>query len=663
MRAQLQKLTLIGLFLLFNFLILGQNHEMTWGMIPRSDLVMTTYPADSSAEAVVLADEGQIRIVAATGSQRTKYYLDRHRRIKLLKRQSFDNYGQVKLFFVHSDDRERIEELKAQTILPNGRKYEVSKKDIFKTKENEFLSSLSFALPNLEEGAIVEIEYQLISTDVIEPRPWFFQEGIPVRYSQFSIKNESRVSYVTLFNGGDYYPDKETAGKITTYRNGETRIVYGPEFIVMENAPALEKEEFITTLEDYRAKVRLQGESYYTQDGQRHQLFTTWEKSAKSLLDHPQFGHQFRKKRNFKKVLEELEGFLNQGMSQEMMMKTIFSFVNRQLTFNGKKSFWVQDNLNKVFTQKQGNAGEINLMCLALLKAHGLDAFPILTSTRDHGKMYRHYPLIDQFNYVLVGVKMGEKIVLLDATDPLLTVNMPSLNALNKLGWVVDLEHLSWIDIKVPMCRDIYGSELSIDEEGNVVGKMRAIFNSYTSLSERRHYAADTSGSYWKDRMDEFTSDLRLGSVKVEDFGEASSKFMNEMLFHAPNGAMASGDFLYISPIYYSNYKENPFQLEQRDYPIDFPYPFEERYVVSLVIPEGYAVEELPASTSFELPNKAGKFEYKASKVTGKIQIMLTVLLYQTTFEPDQYENLKTLFDQLISKRSEQIVLKKISDK
>ena len=663
MRAQLQKLTLTGLFLLFNFLILGQHHEMTWGMIPRSDLAMTTYAADSSAEAVVLGDEGQIRIVAATGSQRTKYYLDRHRRIKLLKRQSFDNYGQVKLFFVHSDDRERIEELKAQTILPNGRKYEVSKKDIFKNKENEFLSSLSFAFPNLEEGAIVEIEYQLISTDVIEPRPWYFQEGIPVRYSQFRIKNESRVSYVTLFNGGDYYPERENVGKVTTFRNGETQIIYGPEVIAMENAPALKEEEYITTLEDYRAKVRLQGESYFTQDGQRHQLFTTWEKSAKSLLDHPQFGHQFRKKRNFKKILEAIEGRITPDMKPEVIMKTIFSFINQRVSYNGKKSFWVQDNLNKTFAQKQGNVGEINLMCLALLKAYDLDAFPILTSTRDHGKMYRHYPLIDQFNYVLVGVKLDEKIVLLDATDPLLTVNMPSPNALNKLGWVVDLEHLSWIDINVPMCRDIYGSELTIDEKGNVVGKMRAIFNSYTSLSERRRHAADPSGSYWKNRMDDFASDLQLGPVKVEDFGEASSKFMNEMLFQVPNGAMASGDFLYISPIYYSNFKENPFQVEQRDYPIDFPYPFEERYVVSLVIPDGYAVEELPASTSFNLPNNAGKFEYKSSEVTGKIQVMLTVLLYETTFAPDQYESLKTLFDQLVSKRSEQIVLKKISDK
>lgn len=99
MRAPSQKLNLTGLFLLFNFFILGQHHEMTWGMIPRSDLSMQIYPPDSSAEAVVLADEGQIRIIAATGSQRTRYYLDRHRRIKLLKRQSFDDYGQGEALF------------------------------------------------------------------------------------------------------------------------------------------------------------------------------------------------------------------------------------------------------------------------------------------------------------------------------------------------------------------------------------------------------------------------------------------------------------------------------------------------------------------------------------------------------------------------------------
>lgn len=663
MRALIQKLPLLGLILLFTFPLLGQTLDMTWGNIPRPDLSMTVYPADSSAEAVVLADVGQIRIIAATGNQRTRYFLDRHRRIKLLKRPSFDNYGRMKIFFVHDDDRERIEELKAQTILPNGRKYQVLAKDIFRTKENEFVSSLSFAFPNLEEGAILEVEYQLISTDVIEPRPWFFQEGIPVRHSQFKIENESRVSYVTLFNGGEYYPERESVGKVTTYRNGETRIVYGPEFIVMENAPALKEEEYITTLEDYRAKVRLQGESYYTQDGRREQLFTTWEKSARSLLDHPQFGHQFRKKKNFKKVLEELEPFISQEMEPEMIMKTIFFFVNRQLTYNGNKSFWVGDNLNKVFTQKQGNAGEINLLCLALLKTFGLDAFPILTSTRDHGKMYQHYPLIDQFNYVLVGVKMGEKIVLLDATDPLLTVNMPRPNALNKLGWAVDLEHLSWIDINVPMCRDIYGSELRIDEEGNVMGKMRAIFNSYTSLSERQLHHSDPSGSYWKNRMGMFTSDILLKSVNVQDYGESSSKFMNEILFEVPNGAMKAGDYLYLSPIYYSTFEQNPFQLKQRDYPIDFPYPFEERYVVSLIVPEGYEVEEIPESTSFLLPNGAGKFEYKASHLSGKIQLMLSVILSETTFSPDQYDDLKMLFDQLVTKRSEQIVLKKISDK
>jgi len=663
MRALTQKLILTGLFLIYSYLLFGQWNQMDWADVPAEDLSMTVYPMDSSAKAVVLADCGRIRMIAGIGDNRTQYFLERHRRVKLLKRQAFDEYGRMKLFFVHRDDRERIEEFQAQTILPNGKVYRVAAKDIFKTKENEWLSSMSFAFPNLEEGAIVEFKYQLASADVIEPRPWYFQEEIPVRFSSLVIKNSSRISYVSLFNGGEHYPEKEEQGTVTIYRNGETSLHYGPELIMMKNAPALTKEEFITTLEDYRAKIRLQGEYYFTRGGHKENLFTSWEKSAQSLLNHPQFGQQFLKKRHFKKLSDEVNPLLSPEMGPEEIMETIYEFVQQNVAFDGKKSFWVQENLNKAFVQKKGNAGEVNLMCLALLKANELEAFPILTSTRDHGKMYRHYPLIDQFNYLIVGVKIGEKVILLDATDPMQTINMPSPMALNKYGWVVDKEHLSWIDIKVPLCRDIYGSELKIDQDGNIEGKMRAMFNSYTALVERKLHRDDATGEYWKRRMEDFATDVELESVEAKDVGGKSGKFMNDILFSVPNGAMAAGDYLYVSPIYYSNFLENPFQLKQREYPVDFPYPFEERYVVSVLVPDGYQVEELPESSESNLPNNAGKFEYKTSHLDNKVQVMLTLTLNETTFAPESYEGLKSLFEQMISRRSEQIVLKKISDK
>ena len=663
MRALSQKLTVTGLFLIYSYLLFGQWNQMDWADIPPEDLSMTVYPMDSSAKAVVLADCGRIRMIAGMGDNRTQYFLERHRRVKLLKRQSFDKYGRMKLFFVHRDDRESIDEFEAQTILPNGKVYRVAAKDVFKTKENEWLSSLSFAFPNLEEGAIVEFKYELASADVIEPRPWYFQEEIPVRFSSLVINNSSRISYVSLFNGGDHYPEKEEQGTVTIYRKGESSLHYGPELIMMKNAPALTEEEFITTLEDYRAKIRLQGEYYFTRDGHKENLFTSWEKSAQSLLSHPQFGQQFLKKRHFKKLLDEVKPLLSQEMGPEETMETIYKFVQENVAFDGKKSFWVPDNLNKAFVQKKGNAGEVNLMCLALLKANELEAFPVLTSTRDHGKMYRHYPLIDQFNYLIVGVKIGEKIILLDATDPMLTINMPSPMALNKYGWVVDKEHLSWIDIKVPLCRDIYGSELSIDQDGNIEGKMRAMFNSYTALVERKLHRADATGEYWKKRMEDFATDVELESVEAKYVGGKAGKFMNNIEFSVPNGAMVAGDFLYVSPIYYSNFLENPFQLKQREYPVDFPYPFEERYVVSVLVPDGYQVEELPKSTETSLPNNTGKFEYKTIQLENKVQVMLTLTLNETTFAPESYEGLKSMFEQMISKRSEQIVLKKISDK
>lgn len=662
MRAQIHKLTLVILFLFPCLLLSSQWDHTQWGSVPPEDLTMQVYPADSSAEAVVLSDCGFLMMISGSPSVGPKYILRRHRRIKLLKRSAFEKHGRVKLFFIHDREREQIENLKAQTILPNGRRHEVSSKDMFKTKENKWASSISFAFPDLEEGAVIEYQYQLTSGDVIEPRTWYFQEDIPVRYNSLLIQNESRISYVSLFNGNQNFSEKEQVDDAIIYRKGDMQLSYGEELIVLENAPAMVEEEFMTTLEDYRIKIRLQGEAFHRLDGHREQLFTTWGKSAESLLEHEQFGLQFRRKKNFKKVLDGVKSNISADMTPQQISEVILDFVSENVEYNGRESFWVRNNLNRAFIEKTANAGEINLMCLALLKAYDIKAFPILTSTRDHGKMYRHYPLIDQFNYVLVGVKLDEKILLLDATDPLYTLNMPSPNALNKYGWVVDVDEPTWIDIKVPICRDIYGSEILIDEEGNVGVKLRAVFNSYTALVEQDLYENDQSGEYWKERIERFANEVKFDSINGKKLNRKTGKFMNEVAFSVPNGAMVAGDFLYVSPILYSNFEETPFSLKERQYPVDFPYPFEERYVVSVLIPDGYKVEELPAAAHLLLPEKKGSFDYRVDQTEQKVQIMLSLILSNTTFEPANYSELKAMFDLMISKRAEQIVFKKISE-
>lgn len=660
MSALTIKLHLLSLFL-FPVFAIGQGPMIEWGQISQDDRQMTSYDLDPAAIAVVLADCGSIDINDGNGTRETKYFLERHRRIKLLDKASFDQYGTIRIPFFHEDQWEVIDNLKAQTILPDGTIHQIPRKEFFTVKETDRWSTVSFAFPKLMEGAIIEWQYTLVSKEVIKPRTWYFQEGIPVRYNEFKIRNESRISYVTLFNIGDNIPFKETYKGKTIYQRGDTRLVHGADKIFIENASALIEENFITTLEDYVPKIRLQGEYYFRPDGSKEKNFTTWENAAKSLLELPAFGGQFNRKKNHKKVLQAISPLIIKGMSPREIVETVYDFLTKNVSCNGINRFTTDDNLNEAFTRKEASSGELNMMCLAALKNYDLEAFPILTSTREHGHIYKKYPLMDQFNYLLVGVEIDGEIILLDATDPLRPLKMPHPQALNKAGWIVDKNLSGWIDIMVPMCRDIYGSELHIDKAGNIKGKLRAMFNSYTALSERKMYASDETSSYWKDRIEGFVQEMVLDSVLVKELGGKTDKLMNEIYFSLPSGALQSGDFLYVSPIFYSNFSENPFKLKQREYPVDFSYPFEERYMASITLPEGYEVEELPADADFELDESMASFSYRASQSDHKIQIMIKTTIKEVTIPSDKYEALKLLFDKMIDKRSEQIVLKKIS--
>ena len=57
--------------------------------------------------------------------------------------------------------------------------------------------------------------------------------------------------------------------------------------------------------------------------------------------------------------------------------------------------------------------------------------------------------------------------------------------------------------------------------------------------------------------------------------------------FKSTNSVEIIGDKLYVSPLLYFSFKENPFKQEQRQYPVDFVYPNQDNFKISLTIPEG----------------------------------------------------------------------------
>ena len=106
----------------------------------------------------------------------------------------------------------------------------------------------------------------------------------------------------------------------------------------------------------------------------------------------------------------------------------------------------------------------------------------------------------------------------------------------------------------------------------------------------------------------------------------------------------------------------NTFKLEKREYPIDYGFPFRNRYLVNIKIPDGYAVETLPENILMNLPNDLGRYKYVIQKNNLGLQLSVTFELNNAVVSALNYLELKEYYNQIIIKGSEQVVLAKKAD-
>ena len=106
-------------------------------------------------------------------------------------------------------------------------------------------------------------------------------------------------------------------------------------------------------------------------------------------------------------------------------------------------------------------------------------------------------------------------------------------------------------------------------------------------------------------------------------------------------------------------YKENPFKAAIRYYPVEMPFAMDESYTLSMEIPNGYVVDEIPKSARVSYNTNEGFFEYLIQKDDQQVQFRTRIKLKKANFTPEDYETLREFFGYVVKKQQEQIVFKK----
>jgi hypothetical protein len=617
--------------------LFGQKDPMKFGEIPLEDLAMTSYAKDSSAAAVILADFGK---VSPTGPFSMLY--ERHVRIKILKTEGTRWADEAVQLPVSGTNGENKFQFKASTFnRENGKivETELPKESMFREKVTRGFELQKFTFQNVKVGSILEYSYQIASPGLPS---WQFQKTIPTRVSEFWAITPSALTYKNFSHGyiaAVTYEVKESAAE-TSYH------------WIYRDVPAFRPEPFMSSEEDYIGKL----EFYLTQvsGGYTIDLMGTWEKVNELLFKSEYLGGQISGNSFLKSITKELV----QGKSDPMeQVSTIYNYVKNKYTLERRYAVGSR-NLKEAFEKGIGSASDINLALASMLNKADYKVNAVLISTRDNGLVRKQVPMPYQFNYVICAVQVGDRILLLDATEKHLPLGFLPERCLNGDGFILDKEQYAWIPTDFfPLSKTVTSGEIKLDGNGSIAGTITLTRDGYDALDFRKLFTEKGDDEYTKGFLHKMGWEADQHEVQnIDDLSKSTKEIYS---IRVDNAASEAADILYINPILIERIAENPFTADERKYPISYSKPFESIYMSRIILPEDYTVEEIPAPLVIKLHDNSARYTYSVTQNKNVLSVLSHFKIAKTLYIQNEYFQLKELYSHVVAKQAEQIVLKR----
>jgi hypothetical protein len=665
------------LFLLaisFSISINAQKHEL--GKVTTDELKQKMHPTDTSAVAAILFKTGE---VSFEYSQQDGFFIKTNikAKIKIYKKDGYD-WGNFEMLLYNEVSAKQTLDIKsAYTYNLLGdkiEKFKLKSDGEFVEKVNEYWTKKKITMPNVKEGSIIEIEYTIKDEGTGLIDEWTFQEEIPVDFSEYTTLIPEYYVYNTHFRGWltpkivteEQRKSIELRSKERTNIGGRMQnsninveqisYKFKKSTYTLEQIPGIKNESFTNNIKNYTASVVLELSMTMFPNQMTQSYSSDWETVTKKIYEYSDFGPELNKTGYFEKELTEL---LNGKTAQAEKVAIVFDFVKNRMNWNERYGYSCQLGVKKAYQDMTGNVADINLMLISMLRYAGLDANPILISTRSNGIAL--YPSRSAFNYVIAGIEVENQIILLDATNKYSLPGVLPIRDLNWFGRIIRDNGSSTTVSLTPQKKSIDAITLMglINKEGEITGKVRKKHYDYNAFAFRNNYNGISKESFIE-KLEKENLGLEIEEYEVQNSGNLNEPIVENYSFKSTNSVEIIGDKLYISPLLYFSFKENPFKQEQRQYPVDFVYPNQDNFKISLAIPEGYTVESLPESKVIAMPDNYARFSYEISKNNNQIQISYILDINKVVIENNYYDSLKDFFKELVNKNNEHIVLKKI---
>lgn len=635
------------ILLISNFTI---SQTLNFG-ISKRDLEITSCPIDSSANAYYMLERGESSIETGGAFNLIHEY---EAKVKIINSEGFKHASVEIILFNNGKLFEKLVSISARThYLENGKaeNLKVEKDQIFTEKIDENYTRINFTFPKVSEGCVLHYRYKIRSPFKFNFTNWRFQESIPKLYSQFQSNIPAVYRYRTKLMGLVELKSHTSRLERNCINYQQIKADCAIDTYIMENIPAFRSEDYMLSKENYIAQIEYELESIDWIDG-RTDYTKNWKDVDKEIRTAYSIGRESKKENFFKKNLPETITDQQYGLDKA---KNIYYYFLKKLQWNENHTIFRDFDVKKSYQNKGGNLAEIHTVLLNALKSQGFKANTLLLSTRENGLVTKLFPVISEFNYALVKLDFEGESYLLDLTNKFQKFGNFPFKCLNKYGRVIDFEKGSyWYDIKSKENRMV-NKELNYSMNEEIISGKAKIKTKGISTNTKRN------NLYFKDKYISFLEDdnqISISSLSSENHENLEEELIEIIDFEIETELV--GNAIYFNPFLFSEFKINPFNLKERNYPVDFGVKHYYNTQIRFEIPKNYTAVIDFKNQIIKTDDNSVIISYDLKEENEQIIITERIQVLNTIVKAHHYDRLKEIFNSIIENRANaNIVLKR----
>ncbi len=328
----------------------------------------------------------------------------------------------------------------------------------------------------------------------------------------------------------------------------------------------------------------------------------------------------------------------------------------------------------EVMAKRYGDCKDKANLMRALLKAVGIEAFPVLIYSGDQTYVREEWASPSQFNHCIVAVKVGRqtqgptiiehpklgRLLIFDATDDNTPVGDLPGHEQNSFALVAagDAGALLRMPVTPPEANQLERqAEVNLAADGSITALVRERSAGQSAVRERASFRRLARPEYNKMIEDWITRGATAAKItKVEPAdGNGDGRFALDVEFTAAAyGQLMQDRLLVFKPAIVSRRESVFLNATARKHPVVLSsYAYTE--TVNVKLPAGFDVDELPDAVKLDAP--FGTYAATYAVKDGQLHFTRTLLQRAATIPVEQYATVRNFFERIRAAEQAPVVL------